>query len=396
LKFTDFNFEPALQNGLEAMGFEDATLIQQQAIPLILENKDLIACAQTGTGKTAAFLLPVLNKQIQQPSAKTDTLIVVPTRELASQIDQVLQGFSYFTAASSIAIYGGNDGLAFDSERRALEEQANILIATPGRLLSHLSLGYVDFSGVKHFILDEADRMLDMGFIDDIQKISTYLPEQRQTLMFSATMPFKIRELAKKLLKNPAQINIAMSKPAEGVKQTAYLVDDKQKNALIMSLLKGRDDLSVLVFCSTKSKVKDLRAELHKLHLNVNAIHSDLEQNEREEILRNFRNRKIKILVATNILSRGIDIEDIGLIINYDVPFDTEDYIHRIGRTARAEATGEAITLVNRKDNELLKKIEQFIGYKIEKPAMPNGIKQSESSSPEKVFHKKIYLKRKS
>jgi len=394
LKFTDFNFEPALQNGLDAMGFEDPTLIQQQAIPLILENRDLIACAQTGTGKTAAFLLPILNMQIKNPSIKTDTLIVVPTRELALQIDQVLQGFSYFTDSSSIAIYGGNDGLAFESERRALEEQANILIATPGRLISHISQGYVDFSGVQHFILDEADRMLDMGFINDIMKISHHLPKSKQTLMFSATMPHKIRELAKKLLKNPAQISISISKPAEGVMQKAYLIEDKQKNSLIVSLLDGRKDLSVLIFCSTKSKVKDLKEELRKMQLNVNAIHSDLEQNEREEILRNFRNRAIQVMVATNILSRGIDIEDIGLIINYDVPSDTEDYIHRIGRTARAEAKGEAITLVNKKDLLLLRKIEQFIGYEIDKPSMPSNIvnhKNHNSGIPNKkvIFRKK-------
>ncbi len=363
-----------MNNGLESMGFEDATLIQQQAIPLIIANKDLIACAQTGTGKTAAFLLPVINKLVLEPSENIDTLIVVPTRELASQIDQVLQGFSYFTPVSSIAIYGGNDGTAFESERKALETKANIVIATPGRLISHLSLGYVDFSTVKHFILDEADRMLDMGFIDDIISISSYLPENKQTLMFSATMPQKIRELTKKLLKNPAQINIAASKPAEGVAQSAYFAEDKQKIALIKSLLKGKDEVSVLIFTSTKSKAKDLKSELMKLNLTVNAIHSDLEQNEREEVLRSFRNHRLKVLVATNILSRGIDIDDIGLVINYDVPGDAEDYIHRIGRTARAEAIGEAITFVNRNDLQSLKKIESFLGYQIPKNTLSDEI----------------------
>lgn len=363
-----------MNNGLESMGFEDATLIQQQAIPLIIANKDLIACAQTGTGKTAAFLLPVINKLVIEPSENIDTLIVVPTRELASQIDLVLQGFSYFTPVSSIAIYGGNDGTAFESERKALETKANIVIATPGRLISHLSLGYVDFSTVKHFILDEADRMLDMGFIDDIINISSYLPENKQTLMFSATMPQKIRELTKKLLKNPAQINIAASKPAEGVSQSAYFAEDKQKIALIKSLLKGKDEVSVLIFTSTKSKAKDLKSELLKLNLTVNAIHSDLEQNEREEVLRSFRNHRLKVLVTTNILSRGIDIDDIGLVINYDVPGDAEDYIHRIGRTARAEAKGEAITFINRNDLQSFKKIESFLGYQIPKNTLSDEI----------------------
>jgi superfamily II DNA/RNA helicase len=391
LKFTDFGLTEAMNNGLESMGFEDATLIQQQAIPIIIANKDLIACAQTGTGKTAAFLLPILNKLVLEPSERVNTLIVVPTRELALQIDQVLQGFSYFTPVSSIAIYGGNDGTAFESERKALETQANIVIATPGRLLSHLSLGYVDFSSVKHFILDEADRMLDMGFIDDIINISSYLPENKQTLMFSATMPQKIRELTRKLLKDPAQLNIAASKPAEGVSQSAYFAEDKQKIALIKSLLKGKDDLSVLIFTSTKSKAKDLKSELQKLNLNVNAIHSDLEQNEREEVLRSFRNHQLKVLVATNILSRGIDIDDIGLVINYDVPGDAEDYIHRIGRTARAESTGAALTFINRNDLQSFKKIESFLGNQIPKIELPEGIAAIKTEKPSGGFnrHKK-------
>lgn len=380
-----------MNSGLESMGFEDATIIQQQAIPIILANKDLIACAQTGTGKTAAFLLPVLNKLVLEPSETVNTLIVVPTRELASQIDQVLQGFSYFTPVSSIAIYGGNDGTAFESERKALETQANIVIATPGRLISHLSLGYVDFSTVKHFILDEADRMLDMGFVDDIINISSYLPKEKQTLMFSATMPPKIRELARKLLHKPEQISIAASKPAEGVSQSAYFAEDRQKSVLIKHLLKGKDDLTVLIFTSTKSKAKDLKNELQKLNLQVNAIHSDLEQNEREEVLRNYRNHQLKVLVATNILSRGIDIDDIGLVINYDVPGDAEDYIHRIGRTARAEATGAAITFVNRNDLQAFKKIESFIGYQIPKVQLPVDIASIKTERPSGNFsrHKK-------
>ena len=383
MKFSDFKFEQVIQNGLESMGFEEATPVQEQAIPLILANNDLIACAQTGTGKTAAFLLPVLNKLVQQPSEFIDTLIVVPTRELALQIDQVLQGFSYFTNISSIPIYGGSDGSVFENEKRALEEQTNIIIATPGRLISHLNLGYVNFNNIRHFILDEADRMLDMGFMDDILKISSHIPKIRQTLMFSATMPPRIRELAKKLLDNPKQINIAMSKPADGVLQAAYLIENHQKNEMIKTLLLGKDDLTVLIFSSTKVKVKELAKELKQFHLNVKAIHSDLEQNEREEVLRNFRNRNIKILVATDVLSRGIDIEDIGLIINYDVPDDAEDYVHRVGRTARAEATGVAITFINKKDQNKFYQIEQLIGYEVRKLPLPPHLGTSNSYSPD-------------
>lgn len=371
MKFTEFNFEQALQNSLESMGFEEATPIQCQAIPIIINNNDLIACAQTGTGKTAAFLLPILNKLVQQPADYVNTLVVVPTRELACQIDMVLQGFSYYTNVSSIAIYGGSDGTAFEIEKRALEEKTNIIIATPGRLIAHLNQGYVDFSKVKHFVLDEADRMLDMGFMDDILKITSHLPKIRQTLMFSATMPPKIRTLAKKLLNNPKQINIAMSKPAEGVLQGAFMVEDIQKNKLIKILLRGKDDLSVLIFCSTKSKVKELKRELQQFNLNVKAIHSDLLQTEREEVLRNFKNKKINILVATDILSRGIDIDDIGLVLNYDVPDDAEDYVHRVGRTARAKATGVALTFINYKDQKKFHQIEELIGYKVRKIPLP-------------------------
>ena len=374
MTFTDFQFEPLLEQGLESMGFDTPTPIQEQAIPIIMAGHDLMGCAQTGTGKTAAFLLPVLNKLVQNPSDHTDTLIVVPTRELALQIDQVLQGFSYFTNVSSIPIYGGSDGSVFENERRAFEQNASIIVATPGRLIAHLNMGYVDFENVRHFILDEADRMLDMGFIDDIMKITTYLPKNRQTLMFSATMPDAIRKLAKKLLNNPQQINIATSKPAEGVLQAAYLVEDGQKNALLCQLLKGKDDLCALIFASTKSKVKDLEKELRRMNLKVQAIHSDLSQPEREEVLLRFRSKQIKILIATDIMSRGIDIDDIGLVVNYDVPHDAEDYVHRVGRTARAEATGVAITLINRKERGKFLKIENFIKSTVKKLALPAGM----------------------
>ncbi len=313
MTFRELNFEDSLQEGLDAMGFNEPTPIQEQAVPIVLAGKDLIGCAQTGTGKTAAFLLPVLNKLAKNPTDDTNTLIIVPTRELALQIDQSLQGFSYFTSVSSLPIYGGGDGGAFEQEKRALINGANIIIATPGRLMSHLNMGYVKFNKLQHLILDEADRMLDMGFIDDIIKITSHLPKKRQTLMFSATMAPKIRALANKLLVKPEQINIALAKPAEGVTQGAYLVYDGQKNRLIKDLLKGKELTSVIIFVSTKSKVKDLERDLIKADLKAKAIHSDLDQTERERVLREFRNKQLQILVATDILSRGIDIEDIGL-----------------------------------------------------------------------------------
>lgn len=374
MKFNDFNFEANLQEGLDSMGFETPTPIQEQAIPIILAGKDLIGCAQTGTGKTAAFVLPILDKLSKNPTDKTDTLIIVPTRELALQIDQALQGFSYFTSVSSLAIYGGSDGSVFEKERRALTEGANVIIATPGRLMAHLNMGYVKLDSLKHLILDEADRMLDMGFIDDILKITTYLPKERQTLMFSATMASKIRSLATKLLKNPEQISISLAKPAEGVVQGAYLVYDPQKNNLIKSLLEGKDLSSVIIFVSTKIKVKELERDLIKAGLKAKAIHSDLEQPEREEVLRNFRSKKLQILVATDILSRGIDIEDIALVINYDVPGEPADYIHRIGRTARAASTGVALTFINEYDQQKFQQIEELIGVAVNKIPLPESL----------------------
>jgi superfamily II DNA/RNA helicase len=393
LKFSDFNFENSLQEGLDSMGFENPTPIQQQAIPIIQRNKDIIGCAQTGTGKTAAFLLPILNKLTLNPTNNTDTLIIVPTRELALQIDQAVEGFSYFTSVSSLAIYGGSDGAVFEREKKALMQGANIIIATPGRLLAHLNMGYVKLNHLKHFILDEADRMLDMGFVEDLLKITTYLPKERQTLLFSATMPPKIRTLANKLLKEPEHISISISKPAEGVVQGAYLVYDAQKNNLIKSLLEGKNLSSVIIFVSTKQKVKELERDLQKAGLKAKSIHSDLEQNEREEVLRNFRSKQLQILVATDILSRGIDIEDIGLVINYDVPADAEDYIHRIGRTARASSTGVALTFINEYDQQKFQQIETLIGAEIKKIALPPAIGEGPIYDPlikiKKSFQKK-------
>jgi ATP-dependent RNA helicase RhlE len=344
LTFNEFNFEPGLAEGLQYMGFEKTTPIQEQAIPLILANRDLIACAQTGTGKTAAYLLPLIHKIAQSPGANIDTLVIVPTRELAIQIDEALQGFSYFTPVTSLAIYGGNNGQAFEQEKKALTQGTNIIIATPGRLISHLSMGYVKIDQLKHLVMDEADRMLDMGFSDALTKIINHLPKERQTLMFSATMPPKIRSLAKKILTHPAEINISLSKPAEGVKQGAYVVYDAQKPELLKSILREKEMSSVIIFSSKKDKVKELERDLIRAKFNAASIHSDLEQDQRNEVLRNFKNRKLQVLVATDILSRGIDIDSISLVVNYDVPGDAEDYIHRVGRTARAETTGVAIT----------------------------------------------------
>jgi ATP-dependent RNA helicase RhlE len=398
LKFTDYNFESTLQEGLDAMRFETPTPIQQQAIPVILNNQDLIAVAQTGTGKTAAFLLPILHKLATTASHTTDTVIIVPTRELALQIDQAVQGFAYFTGTSSLAIYGGGDGIIFEKEKRALTDGANIIIATPGRLTSHLNMGYVKFDKVKHLILDEADKMLDMGFVDDILKISTYLPKERQTLLFSATMPPAIRTLAQKLLHNPAQISIAISKPAEGITQKAFMAYNGQKTALVKHLLSETNYPSVLIFSSTKLNVKLLDKELRSLGLNAKAIHSDLEQEDREEVLRGFRSKKTQILVATDILSRGIDIEDISLVINYDIPNDAEDYIHRIGRTARASNKGEAITFINEFDQVKFHNIEKLMEREVEKYPTPEFLGETPiynpSIKPKRPVTKKKFFKK--
>jgi superfamily II DNA/RNA helicase len=398
LNFTDFNFEPSLKEGLDSMNFTKPTPIQQQAIPIIMQGRDLIACAQTGTGKTAAFLLPVINEIISAQSETLNTLIVVPTRELAVQIDEALQGFAYFTSVSHLAIYGGTGGISFEQEKKALTQGANIIIATPGRLIAHLNMGYVKFECIKHLILDEADRMLDMGFSDDLNKIISFLPKQRQTLLFSATMPPKIRELAKKILNNPEQINIAVSKPAEGVMQAAYVLYNSQKIALLKSLLQGKNISSIIIFSSTKEKVKQLERELKQLRFNVAAIHSDLEQDQRTEVLRQFKNRSLQILVATDILSRGIDIDSIGLVINYDVPNDAEDYIHRVGRTARAETTGVALTFINPEDQRKFKSIETLIGSEIKKLTLLESLGDAPLYQPDKKTegkkHQRFFKKR--
>ena len=383
LSFQNFNLSDLLLDGLDTMGFNKPTPIQEQVIPHILKGTDVIACAQTGTGKTAAYLLPVLDKISRDNIPHTCALIISPTRELALQIDQAFQGFSYFTHASSIAVYGGSDGITFEREKKALTDGASVVIATPGRLLSHLNMGYVKFNQLDFLILDEADKMLDMGFYDDILRIIRFLPEQKQVLLFSATMPSRMRELARKILHNPVEINIAMSKPAVGILQQAYLVNNFQKPELLKKIISEKNLSSVLIFASTKIAVKDLERELRKLKLPAKAIHSDLSQEERENVLLSFRNKSTKILVATDILSRGIDIENIGLVINYDVPADAEDYVHRVGRTARAETTGEAITFINDKDQYRFSQIEKLIEKDVIKIPLPPGMGNSPEWKPD-------------
>ena len=368
------------------MGFKQPTPVQEQAIPFILEEKDLIACAQTGTGKTAAYLLPILNKLLKSSHDSIDTIIIVPTRELAIQINQQLEGFAYFTHVSSLAVYGGRDGVDFAQEKKALSQGADIIGATPGRLIAHLMLDYVKVDTLKHLILDEGDRMLDMGFNEDIMKIVGYLPEKRQTLLFSATMPPKIRTLAKNILNKPEQINIALAKPAAGILQAAYLVNETDKTALVKHLLQGKEEKlpSVLVFSSTKVKVKDITRALRKQGFNARDIHSDLTQSEREEVLNKFKSRRVQIMVATDILSRGIDVEDINLVINYDVPRDAEDYVHRVGRTARASSTGVALTFISADDQREFHAIEQLIETPIKKVALPGHIPEGPQYNPKK------------
>jgi superfamily II DNA/RNA helicase len=361
----------------------------------------LIACAQTGTGKTAAFLLPILHKILNTPAKQRhlNTLIISPTRELATQIDQQVEGLGYFTGVSSISIYGGGDGAAWNQQKKALEEGAEIIIATPGRLNALLQMGQINFSHLKHLILDEADRMLDMGFYDEILKIIKYLPKQRQTILFSATMPPKIRTLANTILINPEQVNISISKPSEGILQQAYMVYDTQKTQLLTHILKDGNYGSVIIFASTKENVKKLDGELKRAGLKAKAFHSDLEQKEREEILREFKSKSLPILIGTDILSRGIDVEGISLVINFNTPHDPEDYIHRIGRTARAETTGTAITFINDKDQKKFAAVETLIGREIPKTPLPLGLGEAPVYQPNKRvtaagFKKKPFKKK--
>jgi len=386
LNFKDFGFDERLLEGIEASGYENATPVQEQVIPLILKGQDVIASAQTGTGKTAAFLLPLINKIITSPHDKhtINALIIVPTRELAIQIAQHLEGLSYFTPVSSIAVYGGGDGNAFVQEKKALSAGADIVVCTPGKMIAHIGMGYVKFQGLKYLILDEADRMLDMGFYDDIIRIINSLPAKRQNLLFSATMPHKIRELARKILHQPQEINISISKPPEKIIQLGYVVYDTQKIPLIKYLLLGKNFKSVLIFCSSKISVKQLNRELQRSGLPADEIHSDLDQDKREEVLMQFKSGRLHILIATDILSRGIDIDNIDLVINYDVPHDGEDYVHRIGRTARAAAEGTAITFISEKEQRKFAAIERLLGKPVFKEAVPEQFGETPEYNPAK------------
>lgn len=384
MKFSELNLEENVLRALDAMNFKECTPVQEYTIPVILSGKDLIGVAQTGTGKTAAYLLPIINllSKGNYPSDAINCIVMAPTRELAQQIDQQMEGFSYFLPVSSVAIYGGNDGIRFEQEKKGLTLGADVVIATPGRLISHLKLGYVDLSKVSFFILDEADRMLDMGFYDDIMQIVKHLPQNRQTIMYSATMPAKIQQLAQTILHNPEEIKMAVSKPAEKIIQTAYICYEKQKLGIIQSLFKQQQPERVIIFASSKLKVKDVTKALSRMKLNVGEMHSDLEQSQRDEIMCEFRNGRINILVATDIVARGIDIDDIRLVINYDVPHDSEDYVHRIGRTARANHDGCAITFVSEAEQYRFRKIEQFLNKDIYKIPVPQELGEAPAYAP--------------
>ena len=369
--FDELALSDEVLDALWDMHFDECTPVQEKTIPVILEGHDVISCAQTGTGKTAAYILPLLTNLAfdDHDPDKLNAIIMAPTRELAQQIDQQMEGFGYYVPFSSVAIYGGKDNGAWGTQVTGLQRGADIVIATPGRLLSQMNIYDIDFSGVKYFILDEADRMLDMGFYDDIMTIVRKLPKDRQTLLFSATMPPKIRQLARTILHDPVEVQIAVSRPPESIKQMHEFVDESKKVEAVLKTLQmakeangeGTNGLKkVIVFAGKKQRVKDLTRTLRSLNIDARAMHSDLEQNERDQVMLDFRNGKIGVLVATDVVSRGIDVTDVPLVINYDVPHDPEDYVHRIGRTARAENSGEAMTLVSPDDMHYWKKIERF------------------------------------
>lgn len=387
MKFTELNLDDQVLDALDAMRFDECTPIQAQAIPVILDGDDLIAVAQTGTGKTAAFLLPVLNNLCvyKHPEDAVNCVIMSPTRELAQQIDQQMEGFSYFMPVSSVAIYGGSDGGLFEQQKKGIQMGVDVVIATPGRLLSHMKMGYVDLSQVSYFILDEADRMLDMGFFEDIMTVAKELPKSCQTIMFSATMPTKIQELAGSILKNPKEIKLAVSKPAEKIVQAAYVCYEPQKVDLVCSLFTSYAAERVIIFASSKLKVKEVTRALCRKKLNAGEMHSDLDQSMRESVMHDFKNGRISILVATDIVARGIDIDDIRLVINYDVPHDAEDYVHRVGRTARANNDGVAITLVCEKEQRQFSMIEQFLEKDIYKLAIPAELGEGPAYEPSKM-----------
>ena len=386
--FDELDINDDLLDALDIMNFVECTPIQERAIPLVLEGRDLLASAQTGTGKTAAYLLPVLELLSRggSPENKVNALVLVPTRELAQQVDQLLAGFAYYQDTTWIAIYGGNDGVAFAQQQRALEQGGDIAIATPGRLLSLLRHCKVDLSKVDFLILDEADRMLDIGFYDDIMEIISYLPKERQTLMFSATFPAEVEKLARQVLRNPAEVKIAVSKPAEGITQSVYILHEEQKLALVMDMFAEQERGKGIIFASSKEKVRDLYHTLRRRGLKVAQIHSDLENAERTQTLLDFKNNKIQLLVATDVVSRGIDIDDIEFVINYDVPAQPEDYVHRIGRTARAGARGEGITFVTPKDKPRLDRIEKLLEKSIQRGVLPEEVAKLASAIDESTL----------
>ena len=384
MTFDDFGFEYEIMDGLDAMNFREPTPIQEKAIPVIMDGHDMIACAQTGTGKTAAFILPLMNNLLITGNVdnKVKAVIITPTRELAQQIDLQFEGFSYFAPISTVAVSGGGDGASWEQQKRGLTLGADVIIATPGRLISHLKISNIDFSGVQYLILDEAGRMLDMGFYDDIMDICSYLPKQRQTLLFSATMPPKIRQLAKTILHNPVEVSVAISKPNEAIDQSAFVCYEAQKIPIIQHLYAQPIEGKTIIFASSKVKCKEVAYLLKQKKFRVAAMHSDLEQEVRDRVMLDFKNNKIDILVATDIVARGIDIDQIRLVVNYDVPRDPEDYIHRIGRTARANAQGQAITFVALDDQERFHRIERFLGYDIDKQQLPAHIGEAPAYNP--------------
>ena len=385
MTFEETYLNDNILDALYDMHFEEMTPIQERCIPKILDNRDLIGVAQTGTGKTAAYLLPILSMLDDGgfPKDAVNCIIMSPTRELAQQIDQAMQGFGYYLdGISSVAVYGGNDGNRFDQEMKGLKMGADVVIATPGRLLSHIRMGHLDLSRLSFFVLDEADRMLDMGFSDDILQIAKLLPQNHQTIMFSATMPTKIQHLARTLLINPVEVKIAVSKPAEKIQQSAYICYEPQKQGIIRHLFKAGELQRVIIFSGKKDKVKDITRELQHMHINCAPMHSDLSQAERDEVMYRFKSGQVDVLVATDIVARGIDIDDILMVINYDVPRDAEDYVHRIGRTARAQRDGIAITFVSDQDIRYFADIERFLERDIPKNALPEGLGEGPEYKP--------------
>ena len=384
-RFDELNLNDNILDALDDMRFETCTPIQEKCIPEILDGRDLIGVAQTGTGKTAAYLLPILSLIDDgfYPDDAINCIIMSPTRELAQQIDQAMEGFGYYLdGISSVAVYGGNDGGRYDQETKGLTLGANVVIATPGRLISHITMGHGDLSRLSFFVLDEADRMLDMGFSDDIMKIASHIPDNCQTIMFSATMPAKIEQLARTLLKDPVEVKLAVSRPADNIRQMAYVCHENQKLGIIRHLFQNNQLSRVIVFAGSKLKVKEINRSLRQMHINCGEMHSDLDQSQRDEMMYRFKSGQVDVLVATDIVARGIDIDDIATVLNFDVPHDSEDYVHRIGRTARAQRDGKAITLVRGREIADFMQIEKFLGYAVDKEPLPEGLGEAPEYKP--------------